>query len=119
MPHSIIQGDACFAYFNKIWGIPEAIEAVGIGGGCLSTPCHTGFADPWGATNNGDWHPLCKGGKPWTIPNTTTGTVEADEDILTYTVSDEAIEAAAGIGGGVFINTAPLSGIVYLACVYC
>jgi hypothetical protein len=20
--HSIIQGDACFAYFNKIWGIP-------------------------------------------------------------------------------------------------
>jgi hypothetical protein len=51
--------------------------------------------------------------------NTTTGTVEADEDILTYTVPDEAIEAAAGIGGGVFINTAPLSGIVYLACVYC
>jgi hypothetical protein len=22
MPHSIILGDACFAYFNKIWGIP-------------------------------------------------------------------------------------------------
>src|SRR5262249_5792525 len=22
MPHSIIHGDACFAYFNKIWGIP-------------------------------------------------------------------------------------------------
>ena len=22
MPHSIIKGDACFAYFNKIWGIP-------------------------------------------------------------------------------------------------
>jgi len=21
MPHSIIPGDACFAYFNKIWGI--------------------------------------------------------------------------------------------------
>ncbi len=21
-PHSIIHGDACFAYFNKIWGIP-------------------------------------------------------------------------------------------------
>jgi hypothetical protein len=21
-PHSIIPGDACFAYFNKIWGIP-------------------------------------------------------------------------------------------------
>jgi hypothetical protein len=23
-PHSIIHGDACFAYFNKIWGIPLA-----------------------------------------------------------------------------------------------
>jgi len=21
-PHNIIHGDACFAYFNKIWGIP-------------------------------------------------------------------------------------------------
>jgi len=21
-PHSIIHDDACFAYFNKIWGIP-------------------------------------------------------------------------------------------------
>jgi hypothetical protein len=21
-PHSIIHGDACFAYFTKIWGIP-------------------------------------------------------------------------------------------------
>ncbi len=37
--------------------------------------------------------------------NTTTGTLEADEDILSYAVSDEAIEAAAGIEGGVFINT--------------
>jgi hypothetical protein len=23
MPHSITDGDACFAYFNKRWGIPE------------------------------------------------------------------------------------------------
>jgi hypothetical protein len=23
-PHSIIHGDACLAYFNKIWGIPTA-----------------------------------------------------------------------------------------------
>ena len=23
-PHSIIHGDACFAYFNKIWGTPYA-----------------------------------------------------------------------------------------------
>jgi hypothetical protein len=23
-PHSIIPGDACFAYFNKIWGILPA-----------------------------------------------------------------------------------------------
>jgi hypothetical protein len=22
MPHSITDGDACFAYFNKKWGIP-------------------------------------------------------------------------------------------------
>jgi hypothetical protein len=22
-PHSITHGDACFAYFNKIWGIPH------------------------------------------------------------------------------------------------
>ena len=22
-PHSMIHGDACFAYFNKIWGIPN------------------------------------------------------------------------------------------------
>jgi hypothetical protein len=28
-------------------------------------------------------------------PNNTTDTLEADEDILTYTVSDEALEAAA------------------------
>jgi len=25
-PHSIIHGDACFAYFNKIWGIPNRAE---------------------------------------------------------------------------------------------
>jgi hypothetical protein len=24
-PHSIIHGDACFAYFNKIWGIPSPL----------------------------------------------------------------------------------------------
>jgi|AmaraimetFIIA100_FD_contig_123_5215_length_1336_multi_6_in_2_out_0_3 hypothetical protein len=23
MPHSIPHGDACFAYFNKVWGIPQ------------------------------------------------------------------------------------------------
>src|SRR5262249_50601479 len=23
-PHSMIHGDACFAYFNKIWGIPSS-----------------------------------------------------------------------------------------------
>jgi len=27
-PHSIIHGDACFAYFNKIWGIPELLAFV-------------------------------------------------------------------------------------------
>ena len=40
---------------------------------------------------------------------TTTGTLEADEDILTYTVSDEAIEAAAGVERGAeSARTAPL-----------
>jgi hypothetical protein len=24
MPHRIFHGDACFAFFNKIWGIPAA-----------------------------------------------------------------------------------------------
>jgi hypothetical protein len=27
MPHSITDGDACFAYFNKRWGIP--LEGLG------------------------------------------------------------------------------------------
>jgi hypothetical protein len=34
-------------------------------------------------------------------PNTTTtGILKADEDILTYTASDEVLEAAASIGAG-------------------
>jgi hypothetical protein len=28
-PHSMINGIACFAYFNKIWGIPEAGAELG------------------------------------------------------------------------------------------
>jgi hypothetical protein len=31
--------------------------------------------------------------------NTTAGLAQADEDILSYTVSDEALEAAAGTEG--------------------
>jgi hypothetical protein len=27
MPHSITHGDACFAYFNKIRGIPVSAES--------------------------------------------------------------------------------------------
>jgi hypothetical protein len=27
-PHSIIHGDHCFAYFNKIWGIPSVVRSV-------------------------------------------------------------------------------------------
>jgi hypothetical protein len=38
--------------------------------------------------------------KPMDDQNNTTGTLEADEEILTYTVSDEAIEAAADFGAG-------------------
>jgi hypothetical protein len=41
-------------------------------------------------------------------PNNTTGILEADEDILTYTVSDEAIEAAAGIERVVDTINAPV-----------
>ncbi len=29
MPHSINHGNACFAYFNKIWGIPLAFGCFG------------------------------------------------------------------------------------------
>jgi hypothetical protein len=43
--------------------------------------------------------------------NNTTGTLAADEDILTYTVSDEAIEAAAGVGG-----TTPMCTSVAVPC---
>jgi hypothetical protein len=38
-PHSITHGDACFAYFNKIWGIPnlafcqQAVKSLGEGRG--------------------------------------------------------------------------------------
>ena len=28
-PHSMIHGDACFAYFNKIWGIPGVFAGSG------------------------------------------------------------------------------------------
>jgi hypothetical protein len=38
--------------------------------------------------------------KPMDDPNNTGALDEADEDILTYTVSDEAVEAAAGIESG-------------------
>jgi hypothetical protein len=27
-PHSMIPGDACFACFNKIWGIPGGDEVI-------------------------------------------------------------------------------------------
>jgi hypothetical protein len=34
------------------------------------------------------------------VGNTTAGLEQADEEILTYTVSDEALEAVAGTEGG-------------------
>jgi hypothetical protein len=37
-------------------------------------------------------------------PNTTTGTLEADEEILTPTMSDDALEAAAGSLRGITPN---------------
>jgi hypothetical protein len=27
-PHNIIHGDACFAYFNKVWDIPRRVHLV-------------------------------------------------------------------------------------------
>jgi hypothetical protein len=30
-PHSMINGNACFAYFNKIWGIPLAVNRYCLG----------------------------------------------------------------------------------------
>jgi hypothetical protein len=50
--------------------------------------------------------------------NNTVGTLEADEDILTYTVSDEAIEAAAGIWDGAqpSLNSCPLVSGYYGCC---
>jgi hypothetical protein len=43
-------------------------------------------------------------------PNTTntSGTLDADEEILTYTTSDEALEAASGIEKG-FFDTMPFA----------
>jgi len=35
-------------------------------------------------------------------PNTTTDTLETEEDILTYTVSDDALEVAADMEKAVF-----------------
>jgi hypothetical protein len=36
-PHSITHGDACFAYFNKIWGIPSMLLKKDYEGGLLAT----------------------------------------------------------------------------------
>jgi hypothetical protein len=40
--------------------------------------------------------------------NTTAGLDQADEDILSYTVSDEALEAAAGTEGYLTLYTTPI-----------
>jgi hypothetical protein len=37
--------------------------------------------------------------------NTAIDAIQIDEDILTYTVSDEALEAAAGTVGGPTVST--------------
>ena len=54
-------------------------------------------------------------------PNTTTGTHETDEDILTYAVSDEAIEAAADTEKNpvVTLVSVPVEMPWYEACVFC
>ena len=49
-------------------------------------------------------------------PNSTTVPLEADEDMLTYTVSDEVIEAAAGIESGAASILPPQSEPCLLRC---
>ena len=39
MPHRIFHGDACFAYFNKIWGIPvELNRLIVVRNGTIEVP---------------------------------------------------------------------------------
>jgi hypothetical protein len=54
--------------------------------------------------------------KPMDDPNSTTVPLEADEDMLTYTVSDEVIEAAAGIESGAASILPPQSEPCLLRC---
>jgi len=42
MPHSITDGDACFAYFNKKWGIPAGISMMTAPGCVLRSHCLAG-----------------------------------------------------------------------------
>jgi putative DNA primase/helicase len=46
MPHSINHGDACFAYFNKIRGIP-AVHSLAMDDRCLAATTEQWDADPW------------------------------------------------------------------------
>jgi hypothetical protein len=49
--------------------------------------------------------------------STTTGTLDqTDEDILTYTVSDEALEAAAGTERGAALGFLPTRGTLLYCC---
>jgi hypothetical protein len=38
MPHRIFHGDACFAFFNKIWGIPLRESARSLFGALAALP---------------------------------------------------------------------------------
>jgi putative DNA primase/helicase len=46
MPHSINHGDACFAYFNKIRGIPT-VHSLAMDDRCLAATTEQWDADPW------------------------------------------------------------------------
>jgi hypothetical protein len=48
--------------------------------------------------------------------NTTAGLDQVDEEILTYTVSDDALEAVAGIEGAALLLAADLADLL-LCCV--
>jgi hypothetical protein len=54
MPHSIIHGDACFAYFNKIWGIPHAkVVADSADGSTTTIGTRPEFGHPFGVPRIG------------------------------------------------------------------
>jgi hypothetical protein len=53
MPHSINHGDACLAYFNKIWGIPCRAAAHDIAGRPDASTSGTALTSATGVSHGG------------------------------------------------------------------